>query len=53
VADAVRTAHVDRLVNRSGSVGLSGVDRDRDVVVADELERAKMMLGRMIVLGAS
>jgi hypothetical protein len=52
VADAMRAADVDRLVDRLGAVGLARVDRDVDVVVADELERGAVVLGRVIVLGA-
>ena len=52
VADAVRAADVDRLVDRLRAVGLTGVDRDVDVVVAHELERRAVVLRRVVVLGA-
>ncbi len=52
VADAVRAADVDRLIDRLGTVRLAGVDGDVDVVVADELERRLVVLRRVVVLGA-
>jgi len=52
VTNAVRAAHVDRLVNRSGPVRFPRVDSHCNVVVADQLERSKVVFGRMIILGA-
>ena len=52
VADAVRAADVDRLGDRLGAVGLARVDGHVDVVVANELERRLVVLGRVVVLGA-
>ena len=50
--DAVRAADVNRLGDRLGPVGLSGVNRDVDVVVAHQLKRGAMVLGGVVVLGA-
>jgi hypothetical protein len=45
-------ADVDGLGDRLGSVRLPRVDRDVDVVVANQLERGPVVLGRVVVLRA-
>ena len=45
-------AVLEGLRDRLGPVGLAGVDRDVDVVVADELERRLVVLRGVVVLGA-
>jgi len=51
VADAVRPADVNRLMDRSRSICFARMDRHGDVVVVDELERLHVMLRGVVVLG--